>query len=692
MLRFVRRELNKDGTKILENLFDALVENNIGWCLLQQSRFKEARECYDQLVERLYKTCLKGDCKEKGVIEMLKEIFGESMSEFFDKQFDIQNIPAHTPDQKKRVEEWKRSCHMKISYLNNMGECYLKVGKADEREIAQEIFDLILNIEPENGIACLYRGGCETESEKRTEWFERAFRLAPEKIEVRSSYFINLVEMYRGQKDKKEKYDNAIREFVDYNPYSYSLNMCLALLRWKCTDENGKIKDCISQVNSENEDFLKKFSRITLYNELGTRAFHRLKNKSGFCYLKSAERGLVLANLLYLYEPIIKIRRKCHFQYDDWKALVEQTSTEPEKNNGETNRKYRSGLVHYTTLDTLKALLDQDGRPYLRISNSGYMNDSSEGEIFFEEMRYAVREMNSEEGEKDNAVIDIDKLIKEYFRELQVNSDEVLPRGGNVFITSLSTRADSFPMWDIYAEKHQGCNIEFDEGFYNLKGSSWGILESDSGKDNALEYGISTYTDDDYPLYEIQYIYRDHYSECGKSPNPTRICKRDEFGDNSKAKMEYGELSVLLKKIAVRWHSLDKILKELEANNSDSIVEGAMREAHSEICAFVADRINEVRYLFKDRDYSFEGEVRLVKVADVDEMKRHTDDRKIPHAYTEMDKEITDITVTLASKIGDEQMNEITTWLKHTDRVKNVRIAMRNRLRHPLVQSQENSN
>lgn len=718
LLISIRKELHKDGTGKMENQLDPQVENNIGWCLINQGRSREALKCYMGLVDSIWNPQgLRNEgSAEVSIIDKLKDIFEPSMERFFDR---AGTEARHSQEDEKEIRWWKSKSAIQISCLNNMGECFLRADT--EHANAKKIFDLIIQIEPDNGIAYLHRGYCEEKTEEKAKWFKKAFRYAPYKIEVRSCYLINMVEMYlqrmghAGAADEAEQLSREIRDFIHYMPYSYSINMCLALLRWKSVADPeyfldsdwGKIDASDNSPDTQTkhiqdswEDFGKAFSRIEFFPELGTRAFEKLKGKSGFCHLKAVERGRIITHLLYLYEPIIKIRKSCHFQYDDWRDLVDQQLVDAgtQKPDGEYSRKpgrNRSGLVHYTRLDTLKKLLDQSGTPHLRVSNSGYMNDSSEGEIFFEEMRYVIRDDACKEDSGGMASVlagEIDAMIQCYFHELQGDPDRVLPRGGNVYITSLSTQADSFPMWDIYAGKEQGCNIEFDENFFDLKGSSWGTLAG--GKEGGeLDYSISTYTDDNYPLYAVQYVYRDHYAKQGENPKPAGFCSRDGKSETGSCRMEYHFFENCLREIACRWNVLHKLLGGLkehyakqERPEETGVGSKTAEDAVNEIRAFVADRINEVRYLFKDRDYNFEGEVRLVRVVEVDDTRAQTDSREIPRAFTEVDREIEDIVVTLASKLNDEQVNEVTTWLKHTGRVRDVRLATRNRLRRSVAQ------
>lgn len=717
LLILIRTEVHKDGTGNKENQFDPLVENDIGRCLLLQGRYEEALNCYKNLINNIYITkCAKLDHQQQEkefeqdnapeILDKIKDILGESLLVILDDH----NASELTVTDMQTIKAWEHSTQLKIPYLNNMGVCYLKMN---QKSLAEEIFELIIRIKKHHGISYLYAGYCKEDKNERENYFRKAFRYAPEEIEVRSGYLINMIDSYVSEKRNRtgnsfqngdrilEKLSYEISNFIDYMPYNYSLNMCLALLHWMREKDSEFMDskdlcrlDLKGQMDcgwKERKRFYISFSRIELYNELGARAFDKLKSEPGFHHLKAAERGLILAHLFYLYEPIIKIRKKCQFQYEHWKKLIQKQNSSDLQTDQKSSqvishtsqlRQMGTGLVHYTKLDTLKALLDQSGTPHLRVSNCGYMNDLSEGEIFFDKIRSAAKRLEKQEAECDSLDNrssqkndkDIEALIQCYFHELQGNLNRVLPRGGNVYITSLSTNVDSFPMWDIYAGKEQGCNIEFEKGFFDLKGNSWGVCANTS-ENGIFDYGISAYTDDDYPLYAIQYVNHEDEMEQDGADATGR-----EFFDQR------------LKEIVVRWNKLDELLDKLleiydgrNDGSNNSAVQEIVQKALEEIRAFVANRINEVRYLFKDEDYKFEGEVRLVCVVDANDNRAHTDSREIPRAFTEVDKEIKDIIVTLGSKLNDEQVNEITTWLKHTGRVKDVRIATRNRARKHIA-------
>lgn len=116
--------------------------------------------------------------------------------------------------------------------------------------------------------------------------------------------------------------------------------------------------------------------------------------------------------------------------------------------------------MHYTSMGTLKSMLN-DKCPRFRINNCGYMNDVFEGTVFLKIIEQAF---------DDKADLEKRNLINTYFPQLRRSHDDRVPAASNVYIGSLSVRADSFHMWSVYAEKETGCNFEFGKDFLILKG------------------------------------------------------------------------------------------------------------------------------------------------------------------------------------------------------------------------------
>lgn len=133
----------------------------------------------------------------------------------------------------------------------------------------------------------------------------------------------------------------------------------------------------------------------------------------------------------------------------------------------------------------------------------------------------------------------------------------------------------------------------------------------------------------------------------------------------------YEALSPLLQQIYTRWKTLDDYVSQNTF---------ALQDSRDSIYAFTADRINEIRFLFKDVNYEFEGEVRVVYTDSSNGQKAKTDaSMKVPRVYVNLDRELTELTVRLGSRIEDATVDKYVTWLKHTKKVQKVELAQQNR-------------
>ena len=87
--------------------------------------------------------------------------------------------------------------------------------------------------------------------------------------------------------------------------------------------------------------------------------------------------------------------------------------------------------------------------------------------------------------------------------------------------------------------------------------------------------------------------------------------------------------------------------------------------------------------MFKDADYKFEGEVRIVYTDYTDNSTARTSTvPNVPRVYVDMEREIKEVSVRLGSRIEDATVDKYITWLKHTKLVKKVDLSKRNRYTH----------
>ncbi len=234
-------------------------------------------------------------------------------------------------------------------------------------------------------------------------------------------------------------------------------------------------------------------------------------------------------------------------------------------------------------------------------------------------------------------------------------------------------------MWKIYADDEKGCNVEFDEDFFDISGKPYtqSVLS---------EYLPFRYTEDDYPLYVVQYIGKEFYAVTPPLLTSSSMSTENDVGKNESVassgedkplkhlqdckteSLHYDRLKYLLKEIYKQWLNFEQYVQD-NYDETKTSVTLALRQ-------FIADRLNEVRFLFKSSDYEFEGEVRVVQTAEEAEVNYNL---PIPRVYVEINREIKNVTVCLGSRIDDAKVDQLVSWLKHLPCVDKVKLAERNR-------------
>ena len=605
--------------------------------------------------------------------------------------------PQDTEIEKKYVDRCKKKCKVASDSQDSESQEKTSDEENDQRNVliwSHEYFKKACKFE--EGFTSHYDLQEENETSDKAK-----YRNEVERVSV---YIINLIKLYKrymaDNKDRQtelsdlykedinkvaESSERLIKRFILSCPTNYkiSLKAAIALAEWLLEYEktNGDEKSLIGQM-------YRSLSYITIYEERGAHVFNILKNNANFRFWTAMQRGKLLAHLLAMYKPIRAIKEECCFNLYD----KEETDT--------------SNLVHYTSIDNLKKILadepltdsttqvgadgynlnQKNSQPRFRINNCGYMNDVFEGKTFLECIQLVAGKVElSDPSEYSEFTKKYSEFVKKYFPQIGRSHEEILPSGSDVYIGSLSVRPDSFPLWSLYAANEYGCNIEFDDGFFDINGIPY--------YPRALrDYMISKYTDQDYPLYIVQYIGSKFEDECKKYQklNDDDFDIQDTKGYRQYCRTEairYQDLFRLLEQIHQRWKGLDQYLDSEEfinnaVANKNNIAEGQedIDAIKSVIRAFAADRINEIRFLFKNADYEFEGEVRVVYTDYTDKSIAKTSmEPTVPRVYVDIDREIKNLTVRLGSRIEDATIDKYVTWLKHTKQVKKVGLATRNR-------------
>ena len=665
------RKINKGQNDGTDAAIEPRVEIDLAYCYMQRGAYKSAFEIYKELYSKDGTDVIEFDSKQ---VKRERRIMG--LNNY--AACSIFSINDEPDSIKFKIETARK-------IFNYMDETFGADRDDPETNLLKGYYTLCVGIEPrESLISDEQVEKCRhiTEPEyayyrnnaiiKAHEYFKNACRFemgfkeryvfqregttkdvarSRNEVERISAYIINLIKLYgmENKHDNNNQYKRDIQRFILGFPTNYeiSLKAAIALAEWLLTYEEMNQE---TEKGKSIEQMYRSFSYVTIYEERGVHVFNLLQENEKFRFFTTDQRGKFFALLLAMYKPIKAIKEECCFNLEDKKSTPH--------------------LVHYTSIGSLKKIFANKNlsAPKFRINNCGYMNDVFEGNILLNCIKLVAQ--NEQYCESQN----YSEFIKKYFPQIDRPHEDMLPSGSDVYIGSMSVKEDSFPLWSIYAENECGCNIEFGDDFFDINGIPY--------YPNALrDYMLSKYTDKDYPLYIVQYIgskFKKLYSKNNKS-QMDNVENKDVEGNahacGTRA-IEYGHLYSLLQQIYKRWKGLDEYLSKPKFKD-------VVNDSKEVIYAFAADRINEIRFLFKDEDYEFEGEVRIVYTDYTDKSIVDTStEQDVPCVYVDMEREIKDVSVRLGSRIEDATVDKYVTWLKHTNFVKKVDLSKRNRYIH----------
>ncbi len=223
------------------------------------------------------------------------------------------------------------------------------------------------------------------------------------------------------------------------------------------------------------------------------------------------------------------------------------------------------------------------------------------------------------------------KLLKNSVKSNAVNillSDENVEENklvevpfSKVFIGSFSTAKNKLPMWTLYGDDSKGCCLVFDDYFFDKKNE---LIES---KSNVDDKSVSS---QELILYRVKYLDIENLDESDS------IVGR-------------------IKKIAATLDVLENLITKYES-----------------VKVWVMALLDEIRFLFKDSDYDYENEVRIIIHAENSEIQ--VDDGQnelnIPRLYVDLQRKLIYKEIILGSKI--DKPNAVAPFLLHSGMVKKV--------------------
>lgn len=601
----MEQEKYQQAEKMLQEILkiheeDRLAGIDLGWCMMKMNRYVSARRQYEK------------------ILGIDPEMDAEKLQHW--------DVP----------EDWLKFEKMKVR--NNLGECYLRTR---EIEKAQIMFQKVCAEEEDNLEAVGFLAQCEMlageEARNQGDYAaaRRLYESAVERLEtIRKSreqdvQIISRLILAKGtrlhiiaqEKGKEEdEYREKAKEYREFIEHCLLYSPDICYMQKACCEIARFLKEL--KEDSNMDTLYRIFSYIRLWErEEGSQAFSHFMESQEFSCMGASEQGRILMYLFLIYGDVTRIKEECRYSPD---AACEEIKIPR----------------HYTSLNTLKILL-KDSKPKegeqpkeetarLRLWNSVYMNDPNEGVAFLDIL------LNWQEKAEQ-------RILSQYFPHLSSNKGKLDPANGNVYITSLTNGEDDLLMWMTYADRAQGCNIVFADDFFDIRSKLNGSM------------GFPVYSDEDYPLYEVQYIDAER-AKAGE----VRIGGAEDAEKSSEAQAKANRIEDSMRDL---WENIQALEEHLE---TELMIKKSGVDA---IRGFIADALNGIRFLFKYAEFGKEQEMRLVRYS---YKPKFEEKFEVPRMYVEVDREIRIKEVMLGPKMSQETTDEIVAWLYSTEKVEKV--------------------
>lgn len=529
----------------------------------------------------------------------------------------------------KRYDEAIQDFDKAIEIDEDYKEAYLERGKCcrynNQLKEAMEDFNRAIEIDKNYKAAYLQRGwyyGHENQLEKAIENFNRAIEI--DKDYKEAYFFIGICYYFQKMfKEAIEEFNKAIEIDRDYKKaYLY--------MGWSYYNKGKYILenvhaalDCCNKA-LEIDPYYKEIYQLRRYiyeacGETNNAILDevRYKDVDFGNYIEENIDGENCTKLCDLFLKVMNLKDKLIY-------------------------KGENPVAHYTKINSIKHLIkpsedkNGDGRDYpkLRLNNVSYMNDPTEGDVFKKLL----------EQKSDNI-----ELINNLYNTSGKDKREVIQGKSNTFLASFSKSIDtSLPMWVQYTDNGQGCCLVFKSDFFDKEDNNSTLLESTNGDNKfktEMEKGINSNNDrESYCLYEVKYIEEK---------------KKDEFN------LDDSDLEQLIEEIAIEVSALlsEKGEKHTEFSKDK-------KEEKRKIKSIIINILDQVRFLFKSKDYEHEHEVRLIKFTNDVKYTGDAEGYRVPHVYIDMERELEIEEVVLGPKVSEPI--EIANYLYYTGKVDKV--------------------
>lgn len=293
-------------------------------------------------------------------------------------------------------------------------------------------------------------------------------------------------------------------------------------------------------------------------------------------------------------------------------------------------------LAHYSVLGSLPHLVKNNKETHLRLNNSAYMNDPSEGIVLITSLKHQSPVSGP--------------ILNKMYDKMIVNETDI--QASEVYLFSLTLRVDELPMWAQYGDKSQGCCLVIRPDFFDhdhndinqhdMIGNRDGTEESEESRRSYIPYRV---------------IYVNDKTE--GSGNPTLLENIElSMSGTTNSDEDIEDLSEIKKELLKMNRYIDLIASYCEKHP----------DMEEKILEHLTKSIDQIRFLFKSKDYEYEQELRLIRYEPIDSsaIRLNGASAPVPTLYVEReDKRLTYSRVILGSKV--ETLYRIAPYLKYVD-------------------------
>ncbi|RRG18628.1 tetratricopeptide repeat protein [Weissella viridescens] len=394
------------------------------------------------------------------------------------------------------------------------------------------------------------------------------------------------------RRDVKDEKAEKIYKYIVKNNISNAYGESLEMLGYMLSSasffdvdfKNSEINKQIDNLDVDEITEKIKKSSLDTYNK------HLIPLLSD---LKNFENEKEYIKTIFYFLTLVK-----GFKKNRHRAAVKRVKPNKHKEN--------HSFFQYTSVDVLKIFLGLNGEDNsknditLRLNNTNYMNDPTEGNYFLRDVLKAKKGVNKKS---------INQLIKELIKQ-----DD-----SHAFIASLTfTKKDDIPMWNMYGRNGKGVAIglELPDSIFEQTTGQNETMSNTSVEDQ------STQTQNSFS--KVSGSEKEHVDE------KSLLYKIYYYGEKGGTSKNKKEADKLLKKIKCVFNDLIDVYDSLKSlpqpKNEKKNVENVIE--------FIQWEFDRIKFLIKDKQYQYEDEYRILRLTK--DYKEAEHDQNDPRLFTKV--------------------------------------------------------